>query len=248
MFRLVVRTPFAVGDVFEFSSTAASVDPDLARSAFETEEPYVVPNPYVGASSFEPERFAQAGRGERRIEFRAVPASATIRIYTVTGELVQTLRHDGMATGRRRVGPPHEGPARGGPGPLRLPRRRRGRRRVGRQVRRHQVARRAPPWPAPPPAPPSPRSASGRPRSSCSSRRAGRAAQSKTGTTIFKFLQVEPSARVAAQGNAGATGPRGGRSTPTTTRAPSASWPRPRPGSRTARGSPASTTTTPPSP
>ena len=33
----------------------------------------------------------------------------------------------------------------------------------------------------------------------------GAAAQSKTGTTIYKFLQVEPSARVAAQGNAGAT-------------------------------------------
>ena len=99
VFRLVVRTPFAVGDVFEFSSTAAFVDPDLAQSAFEAEEPYVVPNPYVGASSFEPERFAQAGRGERRVEFRAIPAGATIRIYTVTGELVQTLRHDGMATG-----------------------------------------------------------------------------------------------------------------------------------------------------
>ena len=99
VFRLVVRTPFAPGDVFEFSTTGAYVDPALAQSAFAAEEPYVVPNPYVAASSFEPERFAQAGRGERRIEFRAIPANATIRIYTVTGELVQTLRHDGMATG-----------------------------------------------------------------------------------------------------------------------------------------------------
>ena len=33
----------------------------------------------------------------------------------------------------------------------------------------------------------------------------GAAAQTNTGTTIFKFLSIEPSARVAAQGNAGAT-------------------------------------------
>ena len=99
VFRLVVRVPFAPGDVFEFSTRAAYVDPALAQSAFETEAPYVVPNPYVAAASFEPERFAQSGRGERRIEFRAIPAGATIRIYTVAGHLVQTLRHDGMATG-----------------------------------------------------------------------------------------------------------------------------------------------------
>ncbi len=39
------------------------------------------------------------GRGPRRIEFRAIPANATVRIYTVTGDLVQTLRHDGLTTG-----------------------------------------------------------------------------------------------------------------------------------------------------
>jgi hypothetical protein len=71
----------------------------MAQEAFEDQEPYVVPNPYVAATSFEPERFATAGRGERRIEFRAIPAGATVRIYTVTGDLVQTLTHDGMTTG-----------------------------------------------------------------------------------------------------------------------------------------------------
>ena len=59
----------------------------------------MVPNPYVASASFEPERFAVSGRGERRIEFRAIPASATIRIYNVRGDLVQTLRHDGSAGG-----------------------------------------------------------------------------------------------------------------------------------------------------
>ena len=98
-FRLVVRTPFAPGDVFEFTTRAAYVDPALAAEAFQEQEPYVVPNPYVAAASFEPERFATAGRGNRRMEFRAIPANATIRIYTVAGDLVQTLTHDGMTTG-----------------------------------------------------------------------------------------------------------------------------------------------------
>ncbi len=99
VYRLVVRTPFTAGDVFEFTTSPARVDAAQAASQFEEQEPYVVPNPYVAAASFEPERFATAGRGERRIEFRAIPAGATIRIYTVTGDLVQTLTHDNLTTG-----------------------------------------------------------------------------------------------------------------------------------------------------
>ena len=35
-----------------------------------------------------------AGRGEREIVFLGLPPQCTIRIYTVTGDLVQTLTHD----------------------------------------------------------------------------------------------------------------------------------------------------------
>ncbi|MEM6286984.1 MAG: hypothetical protein AAF845_07490 [Bacteroidota bacterium] len=98
-YRVAVRTPFTPADVFTFTTRAAFVDPGLAQGQFTEEEPFVVPNPYVAASSFEPERFATAGRGERRMEFRAIPAGATIRIYTVAGFLVQTLQHDGLTTG-----------------------------------------------------------------------------------------------------------------------------------------------------
>ena len=94
-----INTPFGPGDAFEFTTAPAFVDAAQAASQFEEQEPYVVPNPYVAAASFEPERFATAGRGPRRIEFRAIPAGATIRIYTVTGDLVQTLQHDGFTTG-----------------------------------------------------------------------------------------------------------------------------------------------------
>jgi hypothetical protein len=53
----------------------------------------------VGAASFEPERFAISGRGDRRIEFRGLPANCVVRIYTVKGDLVQTLRHEGSNDG-----------------------------------------------------------------------------------------------------------------------------------------------------
>jgi len=58
-----------------------------------------VPNPYVASASFEPERFAISGRGERRLEFRAIPQGATIRIYTLRGEMVKELHQDGALTG-----------------------------------------------------------------------------------------------------------------------------------------------------
>ena len=99
VYRLVVRRPFGPGDAFEFTVRGEYVDPDAARGAFEEQEPYVVPNPYVAAAAFEPERFATSGRGERRLEFRAIPVGAEIRIFTVRGHLVQTLRHDGLTAG-----------------------------------------------------------------------------------------------------------------------------------------------------
>ena len=68
---------------------------DLTKQTTDyNQKPYVVPNPYLGIASFEQAPYAQTGRGDRRIEFRALPVNATVRIYTVTGELVQTLQQD----------------------------------------------------------------------------------------------------------------------------------------------------------
>jgi hypothetical protein len=98
VFDLLLTRPLGSEDVYLFRATGETIDPDLARSEF-AEQPYVVPNPYVGSASFEPERFAISGRGERRIEFRGLPQRCTIRIYTVRGDLVQTLVHDGGTEG-----------------------------------------------------------------------------------------------------------------------------------------------------
>ena len=96
-YEMKVDRPLGTADQFVFGTNGQKVA-DGGGRGFDT-KPYVVPNPYVGAASFEPERFAVSGRGERRIEFRAIPLGATIRIYTVDGDLVQTLRQDGSNEG-----------------------------------------------------------------------------------------------------------------------------------------------------
>lgn len=98
VYNLRLLYPFTEGDVFTFSTKAALVEGARAKQEFDG-APYVVPNPYVGAASFEPGLFATSGRGDRRMEFRGLPQNCTIRIYTVRGELVRTLTHDGSIEG-----------------------------------------------------------------------------------------------------------------------------------------------------
>ncbi len=95
-YTLVLDKPVDPEDQFVFSVQGERLDESVMREDFDRVKPYVVPNPYAAAASFEPERFATSGRGERRLEFRGVPVGSTVRIYTVRGELVQTLEHDGV--------------------------------------------------------------------------------------------------------------------------------------------------------
>lgn len=98
VYRLKLRVPLSVDDLFTFTTGAQTVDGALAAADWNV-KPYVVPNPYVAAASFEPQRYASSGRGDRRMEFRAIPQGSTIRLYTVHGDLVRTLRQDGSMTG-----------------------------------------------------------------------------------------------------------------------------------------------------
>lgn len=98
VWHLRLRTTLGVADTFTFVSGAQGVSAAGAQAAW-SDKPYVVPNPYVAAASFEPQRFNVSGRGDRRMEFRAVPMGSSIRIYTVHGDLVQTLRQDGSMNG-----------------------------------------------------------------------------------------------------------------------------------------------------
>jgi hypothetical protein len=98
VFDLALKIPASTDDIFTFSTGAQHVGSAQALVDW-TQKPYVVPNPYVGSASFEPQIYNAAGRGDRRLEFRAIPTGGVIRIYTVHGDLVQTLRQDGSIAG-----------------------------------------------------------------------------------------------------------------------------------------------------
>lgn len=87
-FILKSRVPFGHRDAYQFSSRARVPRPDLNASVLD--EIKVVPNPYVAATITEGRPFLQ-GRGERRIEFRHLPSSSRIRIYSVNGTFVREL-------------------------------------------------------------------------------------------------------------------------------------------------------------
>lgn len=91
-FVFATSKPFQNSDEFRFTMKGGALNTELAKSRLE--DIIVVPNPYVASSNFEPSNTYRAGRGERRIYFMNLPAKCTIRIYTITGQLVQTLNHE----------------------------------------------------------------------------------------------------------------------------------------------------------
>lgn len=90
---VVTKKPFLRSDVFEFETQAASASADSARSALSAIR--VVPNPYRAVNGFEPQGVFDQGRGPRVIRFTRLPPQATLRIFTVDGRLVRTLRLNG---------------------------------------------------------------------------------------------------------------------------------------------------------
>ncbi len=89
--NIVTKKPFLSWDVFEFTTRGATVDQEKAASLLD--QVTVVPNPYVAANEFEPVNPFQTGRGPRRIRFMHVPPRCTIRIFTMSGQLVRVLEH-----------------------------------------------------------------------------------------------------------------------------------------------------------
>jgi hypothetical protein len=84
----------AVGSVLtglpelESGSYNKTLPASAAPGPVPTLDVFVVPNPYVfgdNARSF--------GSGDPTVEFRNLPETATIRIYTVSGDLIRTLEH-----------------------------------------------------------------------------------------------------------------------------------------------------------
>ena len=98
--KIVTRRPFNPSDVYTLETKAGSINEQEGTSLLDNI--YVVPNPYVGTSVLEPaNKLPLQNRGERRIYFENLPQKCTIRIFTLSGELVTTLEHDeGVDNGR----------------------------------------------------------------------------------------------------------------------------------------------------
>lgn len=90
----VTRKPFTAEDGYEVEVQAPTVDGALASG--ELQQVKVVPNPYLATAEWEA-RPIKGNRGDRKIQFIHLPSRATVRIYTVRGELVQTLHHESTA-------------------------------------------------------------------------------------------------------------------------------------------------------
>ena len=97
--KLSTTKPFSKVDNVVFTMEGADIS--SAAAGNELEKIKVVPNPYIVTHSAE-QRLSSAqtsGRGEREIRFTYIPPGATIKIFTVRGELIKTLTHEELYVG-----------------------------------------------------------------------------------------------------------------------------------------------------
>ncbi|MBN1326788.1 MAG: hypothetical protein JW996_02430 [Candidatus Cloacimonetes bacterium] len=65
-------------------------------AASDMDNIYVVPNPYVGQSTFDGRRdYDEKGDKSRRLWFVNLPEKCTVKIFTLAGDLVDKFKHDG---------------------------------------------------------------------------------------------------------------------------------------------------------
>ena len=92
VFFIATTRPFTAEDVYTFTTVASKIDTQKAKN--ELDRITVVPNPYVVTNIIEPLDLQRPrDRGQRRLYFNHLPRECTIRIYTVTGELVDVIEH-----------------------------------------------------------------------------------------------------------------------------------------------------------
>ena len=92
IYYIATTRPFSEEDKYQFITNASLINNEQAIN--ELDNISVVPNPYVVTNVLEPlDRQNPRDRGPRRVYFNHLPKDCTIRIYTITGELVKTLAH-----------------------------------------------------------------------------------------------------------------------------------------------------------
>ena len=94
VFRITINIPFAEDDIYHFTTISSRISNALAKD--ELQDIAVVPNPYVVAAAWEPRLTVESGRGERKLDFINLPAECTIKIFTLNGYLVNTIKHQSI--------------------------------------------------------------------------------------------------------------------------------------------------------
>ena len=93
VYLFATNRPLSTADKYSFTSTGATYSSEIAKSKLDNIR--IVPNPYVAYNELEPSDLLPGQlRGERRIYFDYLPPKATIRIFTLAGELVKKLEHN----------------------------------------------------------------------------------------------------------------------------------------------------------
>ncbi len=88
---IIIEKPFLPEDIYEFTTISPFIDTEKAKK--DLNKIKVIPNPYFAANAFEGQNTFTSGRGPREIQFRYLPKECTIRIFTLSGELVKTIHH-----------------------------------------------------------------------------------------------------------------------------------------------------------
>lgn len=89
---IIIKKPFLLSDVFRFVASEEHIN--KAQAKIDIDNIKVVPNPYIAKAAWEPKNPYNSGRGPRSIHFTHLPANCTIRIFTISGELVDTIKHE----------------------------------------------------------------------------------------------------------------------------------------------------------
>jgi len=86
VFRIITNKTFSPNDVYRFTATGVQI----AATEKDLDQIRVIPNPYVVTSSFE---FSEQ-EWVKELQFHGLPERCTIRIYTISGDLVAILHHE----------------------------------------------------------------------------------------------------------------------------------------------------------
>jgi hypothetical protein len=87
-----LKKPFLSSDRFRFVAKTGKIDAEKAKE--ELDKIKVVPNPYVASAQWEAKNPYSSGRGPRSLHFTHLPNKCTIRIFTISGELIDVIEHE----------------------------------------------------------------------------------------------------------------------------------------------------------